>query len=107
VLQWRAGFPARAQVWWIGGFALMATFFAVASVRRWIYLGWMYAMYPVALAATYAVLGIAYFLVATPIAITLRLLGRDPLQREFDKAARSYWIVRTPNRDNASYFRQF
>jgi len=106
-LRWRAGFPATAQVWWISGIALTVMFFAVPRIRRWLYLGWGYAMYPIAWAVTHAVLGIAYFVVATPIGITLRLFGRDPLQREFDKAAPSYWVVRTPSRDDARYFRQF
>src|ERR1700719_758110 len=72
-VRWHAGFHATAAVWWITGLALTVTFFAVSSIRRWLYLAWMYAMYPIAWAVSYAVLGIAYFLIATPIAIMLRL----------------------------------
>lgn len=106
-LRWHAGFHATAAVWWVTGLALTVMFFAVPRIRRWLYLAWIYAMFPVAWAVSYALLGIAYFLVATPIAITLHLIGRDPLQRRFDRAARSYWVLRTPNRDDARYFRQF
>ena len=31
--------------------------------------------------------GVAYFLVATPIALVLRALGRDPMRRSFDRRA--------------------
>ena len=106
-LRWRAGSPATAKVWWISGLALTVMFFAVPRIRRRLYVGWMYAIYPIAWTISHVVLGVAYFLVATPIAVTLRFFGRDPLQREFDKAARSYWVVRAPNRDDARYFRQF
>jgi hypothetical protein len=106
-LRWHSGATETATAWWIGGLALTVMFFALTRIRRWLYLGWMYAMYPFAWAVSYLLLGAAYFLVATPIGLTLRLLGRDPLQREFDKSANSYWVARTPNRDDARYFRQF
>lgn len=40
------------------------------------------------------VLGAIYFLVFTPVAIGMRLAGRDALQRRFMPALRSYWIER-------------
>jgi len=67
----------------------------------------MYATYPIAWMVSHLILGVAYYLVATPIGLAMRLFGRDPLRREFDKSAQSYWIARRPNRDNARYFRQF
>jgi hypothetical protein len=29
------------------------------------------------------------------------------MRRKLDKAAKSYWVLRAPNRDVARYFRQF
>ncbi len=106
-LRWHAGAPATAKAWWIGGFALTLVYFVMPRIRLRLYLGWMYAMYPILWIVSHLLLGAAYFLVATPIAIMLRLFGRDPLLREFDKSASSYWIERAPNRDDERYFRQF
>ena len=42
------------------------------------------------------VMGLLFFLVLTPFGTVLRLLGKDPLRRHFDRTATSYWILRTP-----------
>jgi len=42
------------------------------------------------------VLGIMFFVVLTPTGLLMRALGKDPLRLKFDKAAKSYWIDRTP-----------
>lgn len=42
------------------------------------------------------VLGAIFFLLITPIAMALRLSGRDALCRRYDKSLDSYWIERTP-----------
>jgi hypothetical protein len=31
-----------------------------------------------------------YFVIATPVALLLRLFGTDPMQRKVDKSAKSY-----------------
>jgi hypothetical protein len=107
VMRWRTGSTEAAQVLWGTGLACAATCFLVPSARRWLYVGWMYATYPIAWTVSHLILAVAYFLVATPVAILLRVLGRDPMQRKFDKAARSYWVVRQPNASVSRYFRQF
>ena len=42
------------------------------------------------------VLSSLYFLVVTPVSITLRIRGKDPLRLRRDVQAYSYWIERTP-----------
>jgi len=42
------------------------------------------------------VMALLFFLTVTPIALILRLMGKDPLRLKFDRAARSYWIERAP-----------
>jgi hypothetical protein len=42
------------------------------------------------------VLGAIYFLVFTPVALGMRLAGRDALRRQLDAQAKSYWINRDP-----------
>jgi hypothetical protein len=41
-------------------------------------------------------MGLIFFLVVTPIGLTMRLLGKRPLDLKFDPNARSYWIKREP-----------
>ena len=42
------------------------------------------------------VLGGIYFLVFTPVAVAMRLAGRDALRRKLDAQAKTYWIDRDP-----------
>jgi len=42
------------------------------------------------------VMGVIFYLAITPFGLAMRLLGKDPLRRGFDRAAASYWIDRTP-----------
>ena len=39
-------------------------------------------------------MGAVFFLVATPIAAIMKMLGRDPLRLAYDRNAKSYWIGR-------------
>jgi hypothetical protein len=41
-------------------------------------------------------LAVLFFLVVTPIALLMRILGKDPLRMRLDPQAQSYWIVRDP-----------
>ena len=40
------------------------------------------------------VIAIVFFLVVTPIAIIMRLLGKDLLKKKYDSRNKSYWINR-------------
>jgi hypothetical protein len=42
------------------------------------------------------VMGLLFFVAITPVALILRLLGKDPLRLRFDPAAGSYWLHRQP-----------
>ena len=53
-------------------------------------------------------MGIVFFLVVTPIAWMMRMLGKDPLRLTRDAYASSYWIERhPPGPDPQSMVRQF
>ena len=41
-------------------------------------------------------LGILFFLVITPIALLMRILGKDSLRMRLDPEAKTYWIKRDP-----------
>jgi hypothetical protein len=40
------------------------------------------------------VMFLIYVTTFVPIGLLMRLMGKDPLQKSFDKSAESYWIVR-------------
>lgn len=52
-------------------------------------------------------LAIVFFAVITPMAVVMRMRGRDPLRRRADPAARTYWIDRPPPASAESLRRQF
>lgn len=42
------------------------------------------------------VMGLLFFVTITPVALIMRLLGKDVLNLRFQRDAKSYWIARTP-----------
>ena len=42
------------------------------------------------------VLGAIFFLVLTPVAVAMRVIGRDAMKRRFEPAASTYWVERDP-----------
>ncbi len=92
-------------VWGVGA-AITVIFFAVPPAQKPIYLGWMYLAFPIGWTISHLLLGIVYYVVLTPIGVIMRLLGRDPMHRRYDKAAASYYVDHT-DAETGRYFRQF
>ncbi len=42
------------------------------------------------------VMALLFYLTVTPIALIMRIVGKDPLNRRFDPRAKSYWVERHP-----------
>ena len=42
------------------------------------------------------VMGLLFYATITPMALVMRLMGKDPLRLRFDRQAKSYWIERRP-----------
>ena len=84
---------------------------AVGVVRptwfRYVYVGWMYAAFPIGWTVSHLVLGATYYLLFTPLGLALRLFGHDPMRRKFDHATSTYWIGRKERTHPDRYFRQF
>ena len=43
------------------------------------------------------VLGFIFFLVVTPIGLVMRIMGKDLLNKKYDKKKNTYWINRDKN----------
>ena len=97
-------------LWWL---ALPVGLIGVAGVRwcpeavRLVSVGWTYAVFPIGWTVSHLAMAVIYYLVVTPIGLLMRLLGRDPMLRTFDRSAASYWQPHDPADKPSRYFRQF
>jgi hypothetical protein len=71
------------------------------------YRTWSLLFLPLAWSISTLLLVLVYYGVLTPIGLALRTLGRDPMHREFDRDATSYWVKRDEVVGPERYFRQF
>lgn len=77
------------------------------TLIKWIYLGLTLITFPIGMTVSFILLAVFYYLLLTPVGLIFRLIGRDILQRKFDRAAESYWIARRPTNNVKRYFNQF
>ncbi|MXZ24435.1 MAG: hypothetical protein F4Y80_06115 [Caldilineaceae bacterium SB0665_bin_21] len=107
MVRWRLDAPGTAAVIWAIGGVLSVLYWIVPAWRRSIYLGWLYAVFPVGWAVSHCLLVIVYFLVITPMGLVKRLVKGDPLGRTPDPSALSYWTPRETKPQAQRYFRQY
>jgi hypothetical protein len=103
----RFGFTAARNGLWVAGVVLTAAYFAVPRLRRPLYIGMSAAVYPIGWLLSHVILLSVFLLVVTPMAVLLRMLGRDPLERRFDPAVPTYWVPHHSPSDVRQYFKQF
>jgi hypothetical protein len=101
-----AGSAARTGIWVVGG-TIAALYAAVPPVRRPLFVGLARVTQPIGWVVSHVVLIAVFALVVTPVALLLRVLGRDPLARRADPRLATYWVTRSNGRDPRRYFRQF
>jgi hypothetical protein len=87
--------------------AVLVIYYAAPKLRRGIYLGWIYASYPIGFVLSHLAMAVVYYLVLTPIALLVRATGRSAVERKIDARAESYWQRRRERSNLDSYFRQF
>ncbi len=74
---------------------------------RPVFLGLTLATWPIGWVVSRLALGLLYYFVFTPIALTFRLIGRDALGLKADHDAKSYWEPYRPDRGLDRYLRPF
>ena len=77
------------------------------GLLRWIYVGWMIAVFPIGWVVSRVVLAVLFYGVFTPIGLVFRLAGRDPLHRRRPAGRTTYWTPKPMATDPCAYFRQF
>lgn len=73
---------------------------------RWVYSGWMVAVFPVGWTVSRLILAALFYLVFTPVAIVFRLFGRDALHLRNGETP-SEWTPKPEATAVDQYFRQF
>lgn len=89
------GNPLR---WWSLGVAAVFLALAFAAPKTLAPLNRLWMKFGLLLHAVVnpVVMAFLFFSTVTPIALILRVLGKDPLHLRLDPDARTYWIDRTP-----------
>jgi hypothetical protein len=80
---------------------------AVPATIRYLYVAWMAAAFPIGWVVSHLVLAVIFFGLFSAFGGMMRLFGRDPMNRRFERTASTYWKVRTPATSVSRYFRQF
>ncbi len=107
LIWWRFQAPTVAYVLWSVAAFITILFYAVRPIRKPIYLAWIHLAFPIGWVISHVAMALIYYLVFTPIGLIMRLLGRDPMERRFERGAETYWTPHQPSEDPARYFRQF
>ena len=95
-----------------GAFAGLAVLSALLSLvypkaNLPIYLALTLVAFPIGFVLSYVIMGTLFYAMITPVGLFMRLIGRDPMHRGFDREAESYWVDVSGARAKESYFRQF
>lgn len=98
--------PVAAALGAVGAICALFSLFAPGA-NRYLYVGMMVATWPIGFVVSFVMLGVLFYLVVSPISLGMRLAGRDPLHRRFDKSAPTYWRKVVARRSSDSYFRQY
>ncbi|HEV3303942.1 MAG TPA: SxtJ family membrane protein [Planctomycetaceae bacterium] len=89
------------------GVALALLGLAIPRALRPVWVVLMVVNYPIGWVITHVVMAMIFYLVVTPVGTIMRLTGRDPMERAFDRRAKTYWKTRRSDPDSACYFRQY
>jgi hypothetical protein len=104
--KWANGAPQAALVFWIVA-AIGFPLYLVPRMTRPIYIIWMALALPVGWIVSHFILVVVFYCIVTPIALVMRFVGYDPMDRTFDRAALTYWKVCESREEAAQYFKQY
>ena len=101
----RRGQDPRLWALVLGALLVLPALIFPASLRRPHQL-WMYVGHILGWVNTKIILGLMFYTVFTPVAVILRLIGHDPMNRSFIPNADTYRVPRQP-RDTSHMKHQF
>ena len=101
-----ARMPIVATFAALGSIALLFSLVA-PKANRILYVGLTLLAFPIGFVLSYVIMGTLFFLIIGPIAVVMRLFGRDSMHRSYEPSAPTYWSDAHPPRDKESYFHQY
>ena len=100
-----------SPLWLLVIFAAGCAVFLISRISvtltRVIYIGLTAITLPIGLVVSFILLAVFYFLLITPLGLLFRLMGRDTLNRKFERTTKSYWVPYEPPDSLDRYFQQF
>jgi len=107
IIYYRTGWLTGAACLWAAAALVFTGGLLWPRSARPLYVGLIVCAYPIGWAVSHVLLAAVFYLVLTPIGLAMRLLGRDPMERRFERSGSSYWRRRPGSADASGYFRQF
>ena len=97
VVWWRNAFTLTTAAYVLGGIGagLAVLGLTVPSLLMPVYRVWMALAVVLGFIMTRVILSVVFYLIMTPIGLLMRLFGKDPMHRNPDPNATSYWIEKT------------
>lgn len=96
-----------ALIFWAAAILIPLIGWIIPSFMRLVFLGLSYAAFPIGFVVSHLILAVVYYLVFTPVGLLMRVLGYDPMQRNFEPEAGTYWKERPEEVEAKQYFHQF
>jgi hypothetical protein len=104
---WKTGLSARAIAFWVIGAGISGIGLVWPRLLKVVFLLASYATFPIGLGASLLILVVIYYLLVTPLGLLLRCMGYDPMQRLFNRGAKTYWSPHKQEENAKRYFQQF
>lgn len=99
LVPWLTGTALPKWPWVPACFLWFAVIFFPDALRH-VYRAWMWLVMVINAVMTRVVLGIVFYLVVFPIGMTMRLMGRDLLARQWNAALQSYRVPSASSKAN-------
>jgi hypothetical protein len=99
---------SNGYVWIIAG-AILSLARLIPSLFKGIYRLWVGMSVVIGFFISRILLTVIFFLVITPLALVMRIVGRDPMERKWDSQAPTYWNKKEQEQDTSieRYEKQF
>jgi hypothetical protein len=75
--------------------------------NRFLFVGLAVLAFPIGFVLSYVIMTTLFFVIIGPIGVIMRLVGHDPMNRQLDPDAESYWTPADPMPARDRYFKQF
>ena len=94
LLPWANKWQMLPNFYWIGlGLMVAAWALAAPDSMRGLYRSWMRVAMLIGNSINIIILAIVFYLVIFPMGVIMRVMGKDPMHRTFDRDAKSYRVI--------------